>query len=152
MPCARLPRQPDALIGIFADLQGPKIRLETFVNGEEMLTAGDRFTITTDEGVEGTKERAGTTLHTLTHDVQPGDQILINDGAIELKALEVTENDVITEVIVQRATSTTRASTCPVLRSASRHSREGRRRPALGAGEQRQHGGALLRALGQRHR
>lgn len=87
-------------IGIFADLQGPKIRLETFVNGEEMLTAGDRFTITTDEGAEGTKERAGTTLHTLTHDVKPGDQILINDGAIELKALEVTENDVITEVIV----------------------------------------------------
>ena len=86
-------------IGVFADLQGPKIRLETFVNGEEVLEAGDRFVITTDE-VDGTRERAGTTLKTLTDDIKAGDQILINDGAIELRALEVTGTDVITEVVI----------------------------------------------------
>ncbi|MFV0452241.1 MAG: pyruvate kinase [Propioniciclava sp.] len=86
-------------IGVFADLQGPKIRLETFANGEEMLEAGDRFVITTEE-VEGTKERAGTTLKTLTDDITVGDQILINDGAIELRAVEVTATDVVTEVVV----------------------------------------------------
>lgn len=87
-------------VGVFADLQGPKIRLGRFANPEgEMLAPGDRFTITTDT-VEGTKLRASTTLHTLTDDVRPGDQILINDGAIELVALEVTGSDVITEVVI----------------------------------------------------
>jgi len=86
-------------IGVFADLQGPKIRLGKFPDGPQVLEEGDRFTITT-EDVPGTKERAGTTLHTLTNDVNPGDQILINDGAIELRALEVTDTDVVTEVII----------------------------------------------------
>jgi len=86
-------------VGIFADLQGPKIRLETFADGEAVLEAGARFTITTEE-VVGTAERAGTTLKTLTQDVTAGDEILINDGAIVLKAVEVTDVDVVTEVVV----------------------------------------------------
>ena len=86
-------------IGILADLQGPKIRLGEFIDGEAFLVPGDRFVITT-EDVPGTAERASTTLHTLTDDVSPGDQILINDGAIELIAIEVTATDVITEVVV----------------------------------------------------
>ena len=86
-------------IGVFADLQGPKIRLGNFENGSEILEVGDRFTITI-EDVPGTRERAGTTLQTLTNDVTPGDQILINDGAIELRAVEVTPTDVVTEVVV----------------------------------------------------
>jgi pyruvate kinase len=86
-------------VGILADLQGPKIRLGEFVDGEAWLEAGARFVITI-EDVQGTAERASTTLKTLTHDVGPGDQILINDGAIELKAVEVTDTDVVTEVVI----------------------------------------------------
>ena len=86
-------------VGILADLQGPKIRLGNFIDVEAFLTPGGRFVITT-EDVPGTAERASTTLHTLTDDVSPGDQILINDGAIELRAIEVTATDVVTEVIV----------------------------------------------------
>ena len=86
-------------VGTFADLQGPKIRLETFVGGEAMLVPGARFTITTRD-VPGTAEICGTTLKTITDDVRPGDQVLINDGAIELLALEVGETDVVTEVVV----------------------------------------------------
>ncbi len=93
---ARIAGRP---VGIFADLQGPKIRLETFEGGGAVLGAGARFTITTDD-VVGTAERAGTTLKTLTADVSPGDEILINDGAIVLRALEVTDTDVVTEVVV----------------------------------------------------
>ncbi|MGC3993858.1 MAG: pyruvate kinase [Propionicimonas sp.] len=86
-------------IGIFADLQGPKIRLGEFADGSAMLEPGATFTITT-EDVPGTAERASTTLKTLTDDVRPGDQILINDGAIELRAVEVTDTDVVTEVVI----------------------------------------------------
>ncbi|CAL8971880.1 Pyruvate kinase [Propionicimonas sp. T2.31MG-18] len=93
---ARIAGRP---VGILADLQGPKIRLGEFVDGSAMIQAGDRFVITIDD-VPGTAERASTTLKTLTQDVRPGDQILINDGAIELKAVEVTDTDVVTEVVI----------------------------------------------------
>ena len=86
-------------VGVFADLQGPKIRLGTFAEGPQILTPGDRFTITTRD-VAGTKDICSTTLSTLTDDVTSGDQILIYDGAIELRALEVTDTDVLTEVVV----------------------------------------------------
>lgn len=86
-------------VGILADLQGPKIRLGEFEGGSAELVAGERFIITT-EDVAGTAERASTTLPTLTEDVHAGDQILINDGAIELTALEVTPTEVVTEVVV----------------------------------------------------
>lgn len=93
---ARIAGRP---VGILADLQGPKIRLGEFVDGSAMIEAGDRFVITIDD-VPGTAERASTTLKSLTQDVRPGDQILINDGAIELKAVEVTDTDVVTEVVI----------------------------------------------------
>ncbi len=86
-------------IGLMADLQGPKIRLGTFENGSACLKNGARFIITTDD-VPGTAERASTTLKTLTNDVSADDQILIDDGRIELRALEVTDTDVVTEVVV----------------------------------------------------
>lgn len=86
-------------VGVLADLQGPKIRLETFAEGPVDLIPGAQFVITTRE-VPGDVECCGTTLKTLTQDVKPGDKILIDDGKIRLVAKEVTETDVITEVIV----------------------------------------------------
>ncbi|MFT4218516.1 MAG: pyruvate kinase [Micropruina sp.] len=86
-------------VGVFADLQGPKIRLTRFENDFAILEAGQKFVITT-EDVLGTAERCGTTLKSLTQDVRPGDQVLVDDGRIHLRAVEVTDTDVITEVVV----------------------------------------------------
>ena len=47
-------------IGIFADLQGPKIRLENFVDGKAKIAAGDEFTITVRD-VAGDASICGTT-------------------------------------------------------------------------------------------
>ncbi|MQY12068.1 Pyruvate kinase [Streptomyces sp. RB5] len=74
-------------LGVLADLQGPKIRLETFAEGPVELERGDEFTITT-EDVPGDKHICGTTYKGLPADCSPGERILINDGAV---ALEVTE-------------------------------------------------------------
>ena len=84
-------------VTVFADLQGPKIRLGTFAE-PVTLTNGQRFTITTDD-VQGDANRASTTLKSLTDDVRPGDAILIDDGNLTLKAVEVTGTDVVCEVI-----------------------------------------------------
>ena len=69
----------DKAVGIFVDLQGPKIRLARFENGPHDLARGDIFTITTDD-VLGTKEKVGTTYKGLPGDCKPGDRILIDDG------------------------------------------------------------------------
>jgi len=86
-------------VGVLADLQGPKIRLGRFVNGKEKLHVGAVFAITIDD-IEGTVERCSTTYKGLPGDVRPGDMILIDDGRIALRATEVTDTDVITEVTV----------------------------------------------------
>ncbi len=82
-------------IAVLADLQGPKIRLGRFADGPVDLAVGDRFTITTDD-VPGDAERASTTYSGLPGDVSPGDEILVDDGRVRLRALEVTGHDVVT--------------------------------------------------------
>ncbi len=86
-------------VGIFADLQGPKIRLDTFADGRAELENGARFTITTRE-VAGDADICGTTYDGLPGDVSPGDPILIDDGKIRLKVIAVDGDDVVTEVVV----------------------------------------------------
>ena len=85
-------------IAILVDLQGPKIRLMRFANGPHQLNAGDIFTITTQD-VEGTKDRVGTTYKGLPGDCKAGDRILIDDGKVSVRVLDVTATDVKTEVI-----------------------------------------------------
>ncbi|MFF5564791.1 pyruvate kinase [Streptomyces sp. NPDC012623] len=75
-------------VGVLVDLQGPKIRLETFAEGPVELVRGDEFTITT-EDVAGDKSICGTTYKGLPGDVSKGDQILINDGNVELRVVSV---------------------------------------------------------------
>ncbi|WP_432478692.1 pyruvate kinase [Nocardioides sp. GXQ0305] len=86
-------------VGIFADLQGPKIRLDSFADGSAELRVGDRFTITTRE-VTGDAAVCGTTYDGLPGDVEKGDQILIDDGKIHLRVTDVDGQDVHTEVEV----------------------------------------------------
>lgn len=86
-------------VAILADLQGPKIRLERFKNGEEFLEPGADFTITVDD-VEGTKEICGTTYKGLPGDVKPGDKLLLDDGKIQLEAVDITDRNVRTRVVV----------------------------------------------------
>jgi len=86
-------------VGIFADLQGPKIRLDTFAGGPVRVKRGDRFTITTRE-VPGDVAICGTTYDGLPGDVSAGDPILIDDGKVRLKVVSVDDTDVVTEVVV----------------------------------------------------
>ena len=87
-------------VGIFADLQGPKIRLETFADGPVALRRGQRWVITTRD-VPGDATACGTTYKGLPGDVGVGDPILIDDGKIRLRVTDVVDGtDVHTEVLV----------------------------------------------------
>ncbi|MDJ0341475.1 pyruvate kinase [Streptomyces sp. H10-C2] len=76
-------------IGVLADLQGPKIRLAKFADGPVELVSGDEFTITA-EDVPGDRTICGTTYKGLPGDVSKGDPILINDGNVALRVIEVS--------------------------------------------------------------
>ena len=75
-------------VGVLADLQGPKIRLGTFVDGPVVWATGETVTITT-EAVPGTHDLVSTTYAGLAGDVVPGDRLLVDDGRVGLRVLDV---------------------------------------------------------------
>jgi pyruvate kinase len=86
-------------VGVLADLQGPKIRLGEFPGGTVLLTAGDEFTITTDD-IPGDRHEASTTYQGLADDVRAGDRILIDDGNVQVDVTGVAGTRVRTRVVV----------------------------------------------------
>jgi pyruvate kinase len=95
----KVAREEDKPICILADLQGPKIRTGTLVDHMPVrLEAGRQLTITP-ERIEGTAERVSTVFTTLAENVKPGNQILLSDGLIELRVVELRGADVVTEII-----------------------------------------------------
>ncbi|KAE8765439.1 pyruvate kinase [Georgenia thermotolerans] len=86
-------------VAVLVDLQGPKIRLGNFADGKVNLREGDTFTITT-EDVPGNAEIASTTYKGLPGDANPGDRILIDDGKVAVRVLEVDGPRVVTRVEV----------------------------------------------------
>ena len=86
-------------VGIIADLQGPKIRLERFAGGKAKLAVGAEFVITTRD-VDGDASICGTTYKGLPGDVSEGDPILVDDGKLRLRVVKVEGQDVTTRVEV----------------------------------------------------
>lgn len=80
-------------VAILADMQGPKIRLGTFADGEVSWNTGDHVTITSDE-VEGTAERVSCTYKKLPQEVTIGDRLLVDDGKLALEVTGVEGNDI----------------------------------------------------------
>jgi pyruvate kinase len=84
-------------LAILQDLQGPKIRVGKFKDGSIQLIEGHEFIITADD-IEGDGERVSTTYKDLPRDVRRGDVLLLDDGLLRLRVLEVRGPDVLTEV------------------------------------------------------
>lgn len=86
-------------IAIVVDLQGPKIRTGVVENGAVMLETGQEFVITSDDIEVGNHQRVGTTYKNLIKEVKAGNTILLDDGYLILRVKNVTDNDIITEVV-----------------------------------------------------
>jgi pyruvate kinase len=86
-------------ICIMGDLQGPKIRTGRLKNKQPVqLKAGQRLTITPKD-VAGNSSVIGTTFKTLAENLEAGARILLSDGLIELRVVEIDGEDVICDVI-----------------------------------------------------
>ncbi|HIP81948.1 MAG TPA: pyruvate kinase [Leucothrix mucor] len=93
-------------VGILGDLQGPKIRIQRFVDGKVIINTGDSFILDGNLDREaGTQERVGIAYKNLPNDVYDGDELLLDDGRIVLQVTSVDGDEIHTEVIVGGALS-----------------------------------------------
>ena len=77
-------------VAILGDLQGPKIRIEQFSDGEVELVDGASFVLDAALAVDGGGQGAvGVTYKRLPDDVRAGDLLLLNDGMITLEVERV---------------------------------------------------------------
>ncbi len=85
-------------ISILGDLQGPKLRVGEIENNALKVEAGDILTFTNEKCV-GTMERIYVSYPNLAGDVKLGNIILIDDGKLEVKVVDIVRNgDVKVEV------------------------------------------------------
>jgi pyruvate kinase len=86
-------------IAIMGDLQGPKIRIESFKAGPVFLSENAEFVLDTAMDPEAGDEHAvGCAYRNLVNDVQPGDTLLLDDGQIVLDVEQVEGTRIATRV------------------------------------------------------
>ena len=85
-------------VSLMLDTKGPEIRIGKFENGEIWLNPDDIFTLKTEE-ILGNKEQVSVTYKNLYNEVNVGTVILINDGLIKIKVIEIKGTDIICQVI-----------------------------------------------------
>ena len=99
-------------VAILLDTRGPEIRIGKFKNGRVTLSAGDTFTLTTDE-CEGDESRVYVNCPILPAQVKAGDKLLLDDGLVTLKVESATQSDIVTTVVVGGELSGTKGVNVP---------------------------------------
>ncbi|ATN85074.1 pyruvate kinase [Coxiella burnetii] len=93
-------KKQERVIGILADLQGPKIRISSFKTGKINLKKGELFIL--DAGLppeEGTEKSVGIDYKNLPKDVKAEDILLLDDGRLTLKVQNVKGEQIICRVV-----------------------------------------------------
>ncbi|NVJ66459.1 MAG: pyruvate kinase [Gammaproteobacteria bacterium] len=92
-------KEQNTYIAILGDLQGPKIRVARFKDSKIMLVKGATFTIDVNLDREaGTQEEVGSSYTTLPQEVKVGDQLMLDDGRIQLTVTAIDGGKVVTQV------------------------------------------------------
>jgi pyruvate kinase len=99
-------------VAILQDLAGPKIRIGALAAGVIQLRPGDPFTLTARE-VPGDARQVSLTYKGLPADVAPGDALLLADGALELRVLDVAGPDIHCRVVTGGALSSHKGINLP---------------------------------------
>src|SRR5580692_1650725 len=86
-------------IGILADMQGPKLRLGNFTGGKVSIAAGDEFRLDLDDK-PGDKKRAPLPHAEVFAALEPGNELLVDDGKVRLKVVDCGKDYALTECLV----------------------------------------------------
>ena len=85
-------------VGVMVDLQGPKIRIGKFENGQIELVAGAEFILDLDCKL-GNQNRVGLDYRQLIDDVSDNDILLLNDGHIVLQVESLVNKEIFCKVM-----------------------------------------------------
>jgi len=86
-------------IPVLMDLQGPKIRVGQMKEDQQIIKAGEIIEITTKD-VVGTSNLVPIDYPSLVEDASEGNQILVDDGLLELRIVKKNEHSLKAKVIV----------------------------------------------------
>ncbi|MEX0848123.1 MAG: pyruvate kinase [Ilumatobacteraceae bacterium] len=86
------------VVGVLADLPGPKVRAGRLPLEGVQLVAGQRLVLVAGQG-DSTAECFHVEYATLLHDLAVGDRVVIGDGAISLLVEEVSDTQAVTRII-----------------------------------------------------
>ncbi len=86
-------------VAILIDLPGPKYRIGRLKGGRVALKKGSLVSLTSAD-IEGDSSLLPVTLPRLAAGIKPGDTVLLDDGAMELKVIGTTGDDVRCRVAV----------------------------------------------------
>lgn len=95
----KLSAELNRVVAILADLPGPKIRVGTFEKEPVFLKKGEKVTLTS-RNVLGTETLIPVNYDRLSHSVEAGKPIYLNDGFIQLQCTGTQGDDVYCDVIV----------------------------------------------------
>lgn len=85
-------------VALLLDTKGPEIRTGKFGPKEVTLVEGKTFTLVNEE-ILGDETQVSVSYKELYKDVTPGCSILVNDGLVELKVLEIIGKDIKCEIL-----------------------------------------------------
>jgi pyruvate kinase len=85
---------------ILGDLQGPKLRVGV-MNEEVIVSPGDIITFQTAEDVPGTKERVYMNYKEFPNDVNPGENILLDDGKLMFEVISTNRTTEVVAKVIQ---------------------------------------------------
>jgi pyruvate kinase len=91
-------RQANCPIGILVDLAGPKIRLGELPGGSVTCKTGDELTFLRGE-TPGQPGQMTATYETLIDELDPGDRVMLADGAVELRVESKTADTALCRVV-----------------------------------------------------
>jgi pyruvate kinase len=114
----RLSQRLDIKVAILIDLPGPKYRVGKLKDGQVTLKRSARIVLTT-RRVEGDETLIPVNLPNLAQDVRAGDTVLLDDGAIQLKALETNKTEIRCRVTVGGTLTNGRGLVVPGMRTST---------------------------------
>ena len=103
-------------VAILVDLPGPKYRTGRLRGGQAILKKGAQLMLTTRD-IEGDAAVVPVNLPSLPQDVKTGDIILLDDGAMQLRVLGKSDNEVKCRVIVGGVLTERRGLVVPGMRT-----------------------------------
>ncbi|UOF93547.1 MAG: pyruvate kinase [Bordetella sp.] len=88
-------------VAIMGDLQGPKLRIAGFKNDKVFLNSGDKFILSINHPKEdGNSKIVGIDYKNLVQDCKEGDELILDDGRVELIVERISKDCIYTKVSI----------------------------------------------------